>query len=104
MAYWIHKIKILFTKINQRKHKRDHVISIKANNGDLVKNLKLGLKMKVFFFSSPFIKNSGTLYSLLVLLEKYYAKEKLNSEMERNGKLINSLRNHWWKLIILLHN
>ena len=81
LAYWIHKIKILFTKINQRKHKRDHVISIKANNRDPAKNLKLRLNESVFF-SSPFIKNSGTLYSLLVLLEKYYAEEKLNSEME----------------------
>ena len=51
------------------KHKEIIVISIKANNRDLPKNLKLGLKMKVVFFSSPFIKkNSGTLYSLLVLI------------------------------------
>ena len=41
------------------KHKEIIVISIKANNRDLPKNLKLGLKMKVVFFSSPFIKKKN---------------------------------------------
>ena len=59
LAYWIHTNQNYLQKINQMKHKEIIVISIKANNRDLPKNLKLGLKMKVVFFSSPFIKKKN---------------------------------------------
>ena len=79
------------------KHKEIIVISIKANNRDLPKNLKLGLKMKVVFFSSPFIKKKIRYFVLTLssyLLEKYHPEEKLNSE----EMLVDNLRNHCCKL------
>ena len=76
----------LFTKNEPNEAQRDHVISIKAKKRDLAKNLcKTKVKWKCFFFSSPFIKNSGTLYSLLILLlEKYQAEENSEEMLIKN--------------------